>query len=141
MTDTTIVNMSKDSCTKKIDRSTMLGNPFRLEKDGGEYTREESVVMYAMMFGVSVKHSEPFREEVVDCMGEDLGCWCYPEACHGDVIRKFCDIAERKDVNHAVSIMFRASKDMAFKVEEFELEKFDNLGFCEQLMSTRNRSR
>jgi hypothetical protein len=139
MSDTTIVNMRNENSTKKIDRSTILGNPFRLKKDGGKYTREESVVMYAMMFGVSVKHSEPFREEVVDCIGEELGCWCYPEACHGDVIRKFCDIAERKDVNHAVRTMFRMSRDIAFKIGEFKLEKYDNLGFCEQLMSTRNR--
>ncbi|WP_394326259.1 DUF4326 domain-containing protein [Haloferax profundi] len=69
-----------------IDRDTRFGNPFRLKKDGGKYTREESVERYEQWFKRKVRSDTDFRAAVEELRGETLGCWCKPKACHGDVV-------------------------------------------------------
>ena len=69
-----------------IDRDTEFGNPFRLKKDGGDYTREESVEAYREWFTEKVQSDPEFQESVDSLRGETLGCWCKPKQCHGDVI-------------------------------------------------------
>jgi hypothetical protein len=32
-----------------------------------------------------------FRAEVEKVRGKDLGCWCAPRACHGDVILEWLE--------------------------------------------------
>lgn len=71
---------------RMIDRSTIFGNPFRLDEDGGEYTREESVEQYEEWFMDKITSDDEFREAVEELRGETLGCYCKPKACHGDVI-------------------------------------------------------
>jgi len=88
---TEVVNVSdhgRDD-VRMIDRSTQFGNPFRLEKDGGEYTREESVEAYREWFVERVETDPEFRAAVEELRGQKLGCWCKPKACHGDVIRDY----------------------------------------------------
>jgi hypothetical protein len=80
----------------KIDRTTRFGNPFRLEKDGGDYTREESVVAYQNWFYEKLQDDE-FREAVEELRGETLGCWCKPKACHGDVILHYLEQTNESD--------------------------------------------
>ena len=69
-----------------IDRDTRFGNPFRLKEDGGDYTREESVVRYETWFKNEIQTDDDFRAAVEELRGETLGCWCKPKPCHGDVI-------------------------------------------------------
>lgn len=69
-----------------IDRNTKFGNPFRLKKDGGEYTREESVRKYKQWFKKKMKSDPEFKQSVENLRGETLGCWCKPKDCHGDII-------------------------------------------------------
>lgn len=69
-----------------IDRETKFGNPFRLEEDGGKYTREESIEAYREWFVEKIRTDQEFRQAVEDLRGQTLGCWCKPKACHGDVI-------------------------------------------------------
>ena len=85
---TTIVNMSSHgrSGVTPIDRSTQFGNPFKMEKDGGDYTREGCVEAYAEWFEQKIADDDEFRAAVEELRGETLGCWCKPKACHGDVI-------------------------------------------------------
>jgi predicted RNA-binding Zn-ribbon protein involved in translation (DUF1610 family) len=88
--ETTLVNMGstgREGVTP-IDRSTQFGNPFRLEKDGGDYTREGSIEAYRVWFAEQLEDDE-FREAVEDLRGETIGCWCKPKACHGDVIVEY----------------------------------------------------
>lgn len=87
---TDLVNVSRYDGSKSeicmIDRNTQFGNPFRLEDDGGDYTREESVEAYREWFKEKIKSDPEFREAVENLKGETLGCWCKPKPCHGDVI-------------------------------------------------------
>lgn len=88
---TEVVNVSDygREGVRMIDRSTQFGNPFRLQKDGGEYTREGSVERYREYFINKIESDPEFREAVEELRGEKLGCWCKPKACHGDVIRDY----------------------------------------------------
>ncbi|CAN5279141.1 DUF4326 domain-containing protein [soil metagenome] len=65
----------------KVDRSTMWGNPYRL--DGGR-TAEQAVEAFRLL----VADSHALKEMAVKKLrGHDLACWCAPDApCHADVL-------------------------------------------------------
>lgn len=70
-----------------------LGNPFRLEAHGGDYTREESIEEYRRVFQKKLDDDDEFREAVEALRGDVLGGWCRSleddePACHGDVIKE-----------------------------------------------------
>lgn len=85
---TDLVNVSKHGRdgVRMIDRTTQFGNPFRLEDDGGDYSRKESVEEYREWFVEKIETDPEFRNAVEELRGDTLGCWCKPKACHGDVI-------------------------------------------------------
>lgn len=85
---TDLVNMSSHgrAGATPIDRSTRFGNPFRMKKDGGDYSREGCVEAYREWFHDKIENDPEFRAAVEELRGETLGCWCSPQACHGDVI-------------------------------------------------------
>lgn len=88
---TDLVNVSRyeSEDVRMIDRTTQFGNPFRLDEDGGEYTRKESVEKYRDWFENKIQDDPEFRKSVEELRGETLGCWCKPKACHGDVILEY----------------------------------------------------
>lgn len=63
----------------RIDRSSKWGNPFEVGKDG---ERDFVVESYAQYFDRKLSLHRPVSE--LD--GKVLGCWCYPETCHGLVL-------------------------------------------------------
>ena len=60
-----------------IDRSSAFGNPYVLGEDGDRDTVCDSFEIY---FGR--KYS--LHDRVLGLKGKVLGCWCYPQRCHGD---------------------------------------------------------
>lgn len=62
---------------ERIDRNSDWGNPFELGSDGDRDTVCES---YEIYFGR--KYS--LHDRVMGLKGKVLGCWCYPQRCHGD---------------------------------------------------------
>jgi len=61
-------------------RDSIWANPFKIGKDG---TREE----------VTKKYEEYVREliqnkkvDIKELEGKNLGCWCKPDSCHGDIL-------------------------------------------------------
>jgi len=81
----------------RVDRQTRFGNPFRLNKDGGDYTRAESIEEYRKWFKEQIRTNPEFRAAVEELRGETLGCWCKPKACHADVILDYLE--GRMDIN------------------------------------------
>lgn len=80
-------------------RGSILGNPYTHIKDRetkAKYvvaTREEAIDRYAQYFDVMYGHNNDFTrafDSIYETYksGEDvyLGCYCYPQACHCDVI-------------------------------------------------------
>mgnify|MGYP002760484960 FL=1 len=88
---TKIVNVKKHGRegVTMIDRGTIFGNKFILKKDGGDYTRKESVERYREWFKHKVEEDAEFRKSVHNLIGEILGCWCKPKDCHGDIILQY----------------------------------------------------
>ena len=62
-------------------------NPFKIGKDG---TREEVVEKYE-------EHIRKIatKEEILELKNKNLGCWCKPESCHGDILLKLIEEYEK----------------------------------------------
>lgn len=87
MTNTRVVNIRKSPYEVYIGRGSLFGNPFVIGKDG---TREEVIDKYCEWFHKELK-DDFFAQQVRDLSGKTLGCYCKPEACHGDIIVQHID--------------------------------------------------
>lgn len=87
-----IVNVRKDDFDIYIGRfnsryalpQSPFANPFVIGKDG---SREDVIAKYEFYIRNSPKLIEllPMLKEKI------LGCWCKPDACHGDVLIRLID--------------------------------------------------
>lgn len=57
-----------------------LSNPYSAKK----YGREKCIEMYTEY----IKAKPELLQTFLDGIYTELGCWCSPNACHGDVLRK-----------------------------------------------------
>lgn len=64
----------------RIDRKSDWGNPFVLPGDG---SRDEVIAHYVEHY---YPHKPSLHGRVNDLDGKALGCWCAPDACHGDFL-------------------------------------------------------
>ena len=69
---------------QRIDRNSQWGNPYELGKDGDRETVCDSHKYY-------FKKKLSLHQQLMDIKGKVLGCWCYPEKCHGDYLKKLAD--------------------------------------------------
>lgn len=69
----------------RIDRRTAWGNPFETPDDGD---RETVIRNYAEHY---LPHKPSLLSRLDELHGKALGCWCAPEACHGDVLKEASD--------------------------------------------------
>lgn len=74
-----VVHCKREPFNVYIGRPSKWGNPFEIGRDG---TREEVVAKYE-----SWLLTQPsLLASLSELCGEDLGCWCSPKPCHGDVL-------------------------------------------------------
>lgn len=70
----------------RIDRATRWGNPFsHLDNTKAQFkveTREEAISKYREW----ILTQPALLERLPELRGKVLGCWCKPNACHGDVL-------------------------------------------------------
>jgi hypothetical protein len=66
----------------RIDRRTDWGNPFEIPDDGD---RDDVINKFATHY---LPHKTKLQERLPELAGKALGCWCAPEACHGDVLKE-----------------------------------------------------
>ena len=78
-----VVHCKKDRYDVYIGRPSPYGNPFVIGKDG---TRAEVIAKYRTWAenNLGIGHLQSLK-------GKVLGCWCAPEACHGDVLVEMAD--------------------------------------------------
>jgi hypothetical protein len=69
---------------QRIDRNSAWGNPYELGKDGDRDTVCESYMYY-------FKKKLSLHQQLMDIKGKVLGCWCYPERCHGKYLIDLAD--------------------------------------------------
>ena len=56
-------------------------------------TREGAINLYERWLRIQLRIGRVTREDLESLRGKTLGCWCKPEACHGDVIAWYADHA------------------------------------------------
>jgi len=108
---TTVVNIANDSCNVYIGRGIKhlanlltdvirpgeegwLGNPHPIgqcEICNENHTRDECIEKFKDDFYKKITNDHLFRKSVLALNGKLLGCYCKPEACHGDIIKQWID--------------------------------------------------
>lgn len=89
-----VVNMATDARTVRIDRRTPWGNPFVLGRDGD---RDEVIAKHTAYLDERIASGEVTDADLLSLAGQTLGCWCKPEACHGDVLADRVRAAVKRD--------------------------------------------
>ena len=97
---TKVVNMYKEPYDVYIgrkgkDQDGYFGNPFPL-KDGED--RGATIERYREYFTKRIETDKEFKLRVESLKGKTLGCFCKPQACHGDVIKEYLDGMQNKIV-------------------------------------------
>jgi hypothetical protein len=86
---TTVVHFKKNAYDVYIGRGScsIWGNPFEIDVHG---TRSEVIAKYReYLLG-----NPELMALLPSLRGKTLGCWCKPEACHGDVLAELADVTE-----------------------------------------------
>ena len=63
--------------------SSNFANPFKIGKDG---TREDVIDKYKIYITKKLENNTELQSELLTLKGKHLGCWCYPDMCHGNVL-------------------------------------------------------
>lgn len=72
--------------TKKVDRSTKYGNPFKVGSKLGEFTTEEALRLYEIYLDFVVSKK---LLDLKPLIGYNLACRCNLEDnCHADILLK-----------------------------------------------------
>ena len=65
-------------------KASPWANPFKIGKDG---TREEVMRKYCDW----IMQQPELLSRLPELKGKVLGCWCAPEACHGDILSELAN--------------------------------------------------
>lgn len=68
-----------------VDRRTEWGNPFEMPYDGD---RETVIRGYAKHY---LPHKPSLMSRIPELRGKALACWCAPEPCHADILKKMAE--------------------------------------------------
>jgi hypothetical protein len=63
--------------------SSKFANPFKIGKNGN---REEVIDKYKKYIIELLDKNQIMRQELLEMEGKNLGCWCHPEPCHGNIL-------------------------------------------------------
>ncbi len=70
-----------------IGRGSKWGNPFVIGKDGSRAEVIEKFENYLLQ-------DKELMQALPELLGKTLGCFCKPQACHGDVLKQWAEMAE-----------------------------------------------
>ena len=88
----------------KCDRTTVLGNPYKMRADRPD-DREAVIEMYYAHFHENLNPDVAppgfleYLDEILQAAKVrdiTLGCWCAPQACHCDVIKEYVETEIRR---------------------------------------------
>ena len=80
-----VVHCKREPYDVYIGRPGPWGNPFKIGRDG---TREEVIQLYEMWL---LERPELVARAKEELRGKRLGCFCAPDACHGDVLLRIAN--------------------------------------------------
>ena len=82
--DCKVVNRKRELFDVYIGRPSKWGNPFVIGKDGN---REDVIQKYADW----IIEQPELMKSLYELQGKTLGCWCKPNSCHGDILKRLVD--------------------------------------------------
>lgn len=90
LSNTRVVNKYKESYDVYIGRGSPVGNPFsHMAGTKALYrvnTRDEAVESFEFYIRGRMLVEEDLVKYIKSLKGKTLGCFCKPQACHGDVL-------------------------------------------------------
>jgi hypothetical protein len=81
---TKVVHCKREKHDVYIGRPSKWGNPFVIGKDG---SREQVIAKYRKW----LLAQPDLIAALPELKGKTLGCWCSPQACHGDVLAELAE--------------------------------------------------
>ena len=69
-------------------KNSIWSNPYKIDINT---SREEAIAKYDVYIRNKLKNNIELVEKLKKLKNKRLGCWCYPEACHGNVLMKIID--------------------------------------------------
>lgn len=82
MVITRVVNKYREAYDVYIGRGSIWGNPFTVK----EFGRERCIEMYREYIIKQLDQDPDLVRQLLSLRGKTLGCFCKPQACHGDVL-------------------------------------------------------
>jgi hypothetical protein len=79
-----VVHCKREAFDVYIGRPGKWGNPFVIGKDG---TRQQVIAKYRKW----LVSQTSLMKALPELKGKVLGCWCAPQACHGDVLAELAN--------------------------------------------------
>lgn len=69
-------------------KDSVWANPYKISST---MNREQVIAAYETYIRAKLTASPELQAELKALKGKNLGCWCAPEPCHGDVLKKLLD--------------------------------------------------
>ena len=95
--------------------NSLFHNPYKI-KDGED--REKVILKYKIYLLKKLKDDKNFTKEFYKLKNKNLGCWCKPDSCHGDVII---------DILNKDKKQFLKNIDIIIKIEQAKLNIYNEL--------------
>ena len=83
--------MNSEKADVKIDRPSILGNPFK------DNTREENIQQYKSYLWNCIQVVDELNRLATLSNETKLGCHCKPKDCHGDIVLKAIDYLKSRN--------------------------------------------
>ena len=107
--DITIKNLNVESPIEsyqiRVDRASILGNPYKMKNKNDDKERDEVCDKYEQYFIEQIKKgNELFAKEflrLIEIFKKynklELFCWCAPKRCHAETLKKYIEIYLNKN--------------------------------------------
>ena len=112
-----VIFINKERFPKK---SSSFCNPYKIGNDG---TREEVIIKYKYHIEEKLKKDNELVVELLKLKNKNLGCWCYPEPCHGNIL---LELIEKYDIINKKNGDFLVRRIKDINITQInELNKYD----------------
>lgn len=98
---TTVCNQTKEEFDISIGRGGPWGNPFKISHGPEGFSREEVIRKYKEYFEEEILSDPEKHAALLSLRGYRLGCFCKPQACHGDIIAAYLNSYAEKSEEDA----------------------------------------
>lgn len=95
-----VVNKHTHDFDVNIQRGTIWGNPYTREEHG-----DKAIPLYREYLKNLISTGELTKDHLEVLRGMRLGCTCYPNPCHGDVLASLVNrlFKDQIDINNLVT--------------------------------------